>query len=59
MTKIVDGRCYTHKGWFGLCPVFICSPEDECPDIIARHLLLEPLMTLSDWIFRFCFFVRK
>jgi hypothetical protein len=41
---------YTHKGWFGLCPVFIGDIEADGPDgpcIKARHWLLDWLFDLS------------
>jgi hypothetical protein len=41
---------YTHKGWFGLCPVFIGNIEADGPDgpcIKARHWSLEWLFDLS------------
>ena len=38
---------YTHKGWFGLCPVFIGGHETDCPTMKARHWTLEWLFDLS------------
>jgi hypothetical protein len=38
---------YTHKGWFGLCPIYIGGHQGEAPDITARHEMLEWLLDLS------------
>lgn len=34
---------FTHKGWFGLCPVYIADAETDSP-------LLEPRFPMTDWL---------
>ena len=41
----------THKGWFGLCPVWIGLLHTAAPIIEPRHALLNWLMDLSNAIF--------
>lgn len=44
----------THKGWFGICPVYMNSPwHNEPPYIDPRHWTLTPLFWFSEamcWI---------
>jgi hypothetical protein len=35
---------YTHKGWFGPCPVYLGALTTECPNVMARH-------PAFDWLF--------
>jgi hypothetical protein len=42
---------FTHKGWFGLCPVYFAGLDSECPAVHPRHALCGPLMVLSEAIF--------
>ena len=42
---------YTHKGWFGLCPVYFADLDGEAPEVGERHALLLPLMLLSEGLF--------
>lgn len=43
---------YTHKGLFGLCPVYMTDPEaNDGPAIEARHWIFEPLFDFSEWMF--------
>jgi hypothetical protein len=37
----------THKGWFGLCPVYYAELKSEAPVVVERHWTLEPLFWLS------------
>lgn len=41
---------YTHRGWFGFCPIYIGQPYSYCPDIIARRRWLQPLLDLNVWL---------
>ena len=53
---------YTHKGWFGLCPVFIGGHEAGHPDgpcIKARHWLLDWLFDLSVALMDAVMFVQE
>ena len=36
---------YTHKGWFGICPIYLGDIEGDC-NVAARHDLLEWLMAV-------------
>lgn len=49
----------THKGWFGVCPVYFGALQSEAPHVYERHGLLAPLMTLSEWIYAATFFVGR
>lgn len=42
----------THKGWFGLCPVYMGDLGSDAPFVAARSPWLEPLFDLSKGIFR-------
>jgi hypothetical protein len=42
---------YTHKGWIGLCPVYIGDKDSASPDIDPRFPCTEWLLHLSLWIF--------
>ena len=52
---MMDEITYTHKGWFGLCPVYIESPYSDEPGMEARYPYTDWLMTLSVWIYSVCF----
>jgi hypothetical protein len=45
---------FTHKGWFGLCPVWIADLETEEPYLWERSILFVPLMLLSIFMFDLC-----
>lgn len=42
----------THKGWFGICPVYFGGLEIGCPLIVDRHWVFAPLYEISLAIFR-------
>jgi hypothetical protein len=42
---------YTHKGWIGLCPVYIANRHSASPDIKPRYPLTEWMLYLSLWLF--------
>lgn len=35
---------YSHKGWFGFCPVYVDNPFSESPKVCPRYSWLMPLM---------------
>ena len=39
---------YTHKGWFGLCPVYLAGIDSDGPNVDPRHWSLGWLMDLSE-----------
>ena len=48
---------FTHRGVFGVCPVYVADPYNEdAPHMTPRHRLLRPLMILSWtwWVVRTC-----
>lgn len=53
--KIIE---YTHKGWFGICPVYIAELEHEMPIIAPRWGYLEWLLDISTGLFSFYFKLR-
>ena len=46
-------RTYTHKGWIGLCPVYIANKNSASPEIEPRYPMTEWLLHLSLWLFAF------
>lgn len=49
----------THKGWFGVCPVYFANLYSEAPVVIERHWVFLPLFILSEWFFGACFFLAS
>ena len=49
---------FTHKGWFGLCPVYFAGIETEGPVVEPRNQFVEWLMTLSEYVFGTYFLIR-
>lgn len=45
----------THKGWFGICPVYFADLETDAPLVVERHWIFVPLMLLSEAIFYLAF----
>lgn len=43
----VGRKAYTHKGWFGLCPVYMRDTYEECVVLAPRHELFVPLFWVS------------
>lgn len=43
---------YSHKGWFGFCPVYVNAPYSGCPSVCPRWPWLMPLMHLNVFIQR-------
>ena len=48
---------YTHKGWFGLCPIYLAEIDSPAPYCDPRHWSLAWLMTVSDAIYSLCFWL--
>lgn len=42
---------YTHKGWFGLCPIYLADVKGDCPDIDVRHSSLAWLLSVTEYLF--------
>lgn len=49
---------YSHKGWFGICPVYVGNLSSNSPNVDERHWLLIPLMFFSEFFFDICFAVK-
>ena len=49
---------FTHKGWFGICPVHFANIGSPAPHINPRHWCLEPVMILSEVLFSTYFWLR-
>ena len=45
----------THKGWFGICPVYFANLDSAAPLVVERHWSLLPLMLLSECCFGLVF----
>lgn len=41
----------THKGWFGICPVYFGRLDSEAPLVVERHWVFMPLMMLSEFVY--------
>lgn len=41
----------THKGWFGIAPVYYADTFSETPFITARHGIFEWALDFSHWLF--------
>lgn len=46
-------QLFTHKGWFGLCPVYAADLGTDCPHLTPRveNTFFEVLFTISHWAF--------
>lgn len=42
---------YTHKGWFGICPVYLAKIETDAPVVEPRWRFLGCLLVLSEAVF--------
>jgi hypothetical protein len=42
----------THKGWFGLCPVYLGDLNSESPVVVERLAIYAPLLAFSEWMYR-------
>lgn len=49
----------THKGWLGLCPVYLANPGAGGSDVHERHWTLAPLLLLSLSIYELCFTMQQ
>lgn len=38
---------YSHRGWFGFCPIYINDPYGHSPNITPRRSWLMPLLRLA------------
>lgn len=50
----IDGIRLTHKGWFGICPVYIGGLESGVPALFERSTLFVPLFDVSEFLFGIC-----
>lgn len=39
---------FTHRGLYGLCPVYVADVDSPAPCIIPRHWSLQPLWIISE-----------
>jgi hypothetical protein len=42
---------YTHKGWIGLCPVYLANIGADAPNVAPRLPSTDWLLHLSLWLF--------
>lgn len=49
---------YTHKGFFGIAPIYLASIDTECPEIIHRNFLVLPLVHISVAIWALIFWLK-
>lgn len=50
---------FTHKGWFGLCPVYFADLNSDAPHVHERHWALKPLMVVSEWMWGAMFWLAS
>lgn len=50
---------FTHKGWFGICPVFYAELSGPAPIVAPRGILLAPFLWFSEACFALCFAVQS
>lgn len=48
---------FTHKGWFGLCPIYMKDIDTDCPMIEPRIPLTGWLIDVSEFIYGTCIWV--
>lgn len=41
----------THRGWFGVCPIYLTDPDAGEPVLEPRHWAAEPLFWLSEAVY--------
>ena len=41
---------YTHKGWFGFCPIFLANTFSDSPDVTSRTEWLMPVLKFNIWL---------
>lgn len=56
---MADDPIYTHKGWFGCCPVYFAGLETDAPLVEARHWIYTPLLIFSETFYDFYFAVAS
>lgn len=55
--KSVPMKHFTHKGWFGVCPVYLGELDTPIPLVEPRHPSLDFLLTFSEIVYRSIFWV--
>lgn len=50
---------YTHKGWIGLCPVYIGEPETSEPNVDPRDWIPDWWLHLNLWLFELAGFALE
>lgn len=40
---------YTHKGWFGICPVYLGNLGSDIVKVAPRWEAVVPLFVISEW----------
>ena len=50
---------FTHKGWFGICPVYFADLDSDAPLIVERNAIYIPLFILSEFMFSIIHFVQS
>ena len=41
----------THRGWFGVCPIYIGDPYSMSPMLLERHPAMLPLFMFSELMY--------
>lgn len=46
---------FTHKGWFGICPVYFANLQSDSPVVHERRPWMLPLMMISEFMYGVAF----
>lgn len=50
---------FTHKGWFFMCPIYLCHYDGESIAVEARSPILEFWFDINNFIFAICVNIRS
>lgn len=53
------GCVLTHRGWFGVCPVYLGYIDSDAPLVVERHWVFVPAMMLSEAAFGALFWLAN
>lgn len=45
------GKDWKHKGWFGVCPIYLSSDTSEDPTVVERNWVPEWWLDLNEAVF--------
>jgi hypothetical protein len=48
---------YSHRGWFGICPIYLGNLHSDAPAVAPRWELAVPLFVVSEWWQGACIYI--